>query len=178
MRWVTFELATNTKSGSKSENTWNKAHFMVPIFLTYTRKKLDFSDLGSGTADYIAKMWYLRIYFPLQMWFFSDSGMVWYVWDMWYAIMRCILKGFYHESNGSAENWSCPITGSFTLWYYANVAVISIITIIIFLSCIMHLTFWWNLPGRFQRALEYTAFFFSNFFQIFFFNFFLQKFSC
>ena len=67
---------------------------MVPIFLTYTRKKLDFSDLGSGTADYIAKMWYFRIYFPLQMWFFSDSGMVWYVWDMWYAIMRCILKDF------------------------------------------------------------------------------------
>ena len=29
--------------------------------------------------------------------------------------MRCILKGFYHASNGSAENWSCPITGSFTL---------------------------------------------------------------
>ena len=50
------------------------------------------------------------------MWFFSDSGMVWYVWDMWYAIMWCILKGFYHASNGPAENWSCPITGSFTLY--------------------------------------------------------------
>ena len=97
---------------------------MVPIFLTYTRKKLDFSDLGSGTADYIAKMWYFRIYFPLQMWFFSDSGMVWYVWDMWYAIMRCILKGFYHASNQSAENWSCPITGSFTLGlHYSQVCV-------------------------------------------------------
>ena len=30
------------------KNTWNKAHFMVPIFLTYTRKKLDFSDLVAG----------------------------------------------------------------------------------------------------------------------------------
>ena len=29
---------------------------MVPIFLTDTRKILDFSDSGSGTADYIAKM--------------------------------------------------------------------------------------------------------------------------
>ena len=88
---------------------------MVPIFLTYTRKILDFSDLGTGTADYIAKMWYFRIYFPLQMWFFSDSGMVWYVWDMWYTIMRCILKGFDHASNGSAENWSWSFTPSFTL---------------------------------------------------------------
>ena len=88
---------------------------MVPIFLTDTRKILDFSDSGSGTADYIAKMWYFRIYFSLQMWFFSDTGMVWYVWDMCYAIMRCILEGFYLASNQSAENWSWPITGSFTL---------------------------------------------------------------
>ena len=51
------------------------------------------------------------------MWFFSDSGMVWYVWDMWYAIMRCILKGFYHASNGPAENWWWSITHSFTLYF-------------------------------------------------------------
>ena len=54
------------------KNTWNAAHFTVPIFLTDTRKILNFSDSGSGTADYIAKTLYLRIYFPLQMWFFSD----------------------------------------------------------------------------------------------------------
>ena len=49
------------------------------------------------------------------MWFFSDTGMVWYVWDMCYAIMRCILKWFYHVSNQLAENRSWPITGYFTL---------------------------------------------------------------
>ena len=42
-------------------------------------KILDFSNSGSGTADYMAKMWYLRTYFSLQTWFFSDSGMLWYV---------------------------------------------------------------------------------------------------
>ena len=87
------------------KNTWSKAHFMVPIFLTDTRRILDFSDSGSETADYIAKMWYLRIYFPLQMWFFSDSGMLWYVWD----------TGFYHASNGLAKNGRRSITPSFTL---------------------------------------------------------------
>ena len=72
----------------------------------------------SKTSTAVIGSWnlnYFRIYFPMQMWFFSDLGMVWYVWDMWYAIMRCILKGFYHASNGSAENWSWSFTPSFTL---------------------------------------------------------------
>ena len=117
---LSLRLAQNRALNLK--NTWNNAHFMGPIFLTGTHKIIYFSDSGSGTADYIAKMWYFRIYFSLQMWFFSDTGMVWYVWDMCYAIMRCILKWFYHVSNQSAENRSWSITPSFTLVMLAEIA--------------------------------------------------------
>ena len=73
-------------------NTWNTAQVVVPIYLTDTRNIFDFLNSGSGTADYIAKMWYLRIHFihfPLQMWFSCDSDMycMCVICDTRYAIM-------------------------------------------------------------------------------------------